>query len=119
MSPIAEFGLELLYFMDQQNENRNVVEAVRVAMIANNPERLADLYPQWFLTVPDDENVVMDGTPEADRIRAEGSYEEDYSDVVWVSPGQEEFEELMRLAEAVADSKHVIMSQEEQGGEWY
>jgi hypothetical protein len=121
LSPIAEAGLELLYHLDNREKQTREVGEIKVALIANDPSRLNTLYPQWFTESPEDAAdtaIVYDGTPEAEAVRATGSYVEDYSEVEWVTPEDQDFEEMLRLAEALAGAQDVTLHQDE-GGEWY
>lgn len=120
LSPIAEFGVEILYHLDNRAKGEREFEEVKLAIVSNDPSRIKKLYPQWFLDAQDEDDdteIVYDGTPEAEEVYETGSYVEDYSEVKWLSPEDEEFQELMQLQQAIASAGEVTLTNSD-GGEW-
>jgi hypothetical protein len=48
LSQVQELGAQMLMLLDRREEARRFVEDLRARLAANRPDRIRDLFPEWF-----------------------------------------------------------------------
>ncbi len=48
LSEVQELGVQVLMLLDRRHDAQQFVEDLRARMAANRPERIRDLFPEWF-----------------------------------------------------------------------
>ena len=109
----------MLMLNEDISEGKGQVDRVKEALVATGNYTPGVLFPELF----ESSDVVDDGSDEARSAISKatangGGVEYDYSDVDWLSPGENEDElnELMALQEAIASSSSVSLRGNEQDG---
>lgn len=100
LSEVQELGCQMLMLLDRRHDAQQFVEDLRARMAANRPERIRDLFPEWFDPAP---GVDVD--------------EVDDSQVEWSVPPEDQREELDRWI-ASRGTGTVSARELAGGGEW-
>lgn len=105
LSPLQQYALILLRFLDAKERGKARSDAVKNALIATGHTKVSDLYPEWFPQEPEEDDGAEDVTY-------------DYSEVEWKG-GTDAMSEYQRLMAQVEQSSTVtITAADDSGGEW-
>jgi hypothetical protein len=113
LSRVQEFGLQVLMMADQRERAQQFYDDLRSRIVAADPSRVNDLFPEWRSPAEVERaayGIGADGQPDLDRM--------DDSLVVWRVPASEE--EHADLERWLTENQVGVVGAQElpAGGEW-
>lgn len=112
---VQDLAVRLLVRQDNISRREKQEKDLRLAMLSTGRHDIADLFPEYFVTPP--EEATDEDAP--DDVYTREGVEYDYSDVEWQSPSDMSEEERQEMMNFISDtSVSVSLDPDDVEGEW-